>query len=95
MRVAFAGTPEVALASLDAIAASPHEVVAVITRPDARAGRGRALVASPVAQRATDLGVPVLKPEHPAIPAFKQTLLHWTSTAVRWSPTARCCRARP
>ncbi len=74
MRVAFAGTPGVAVPSLDAIAASDHELVAVITRPDAPAGRGRKLVASPVAERAEELGVPVLKPEHPRDPDFQQAL---------------------
>ena len=49
MKLVFAGTPEVALPSLEALIASRHEVVAVVTRPDAPAGRGRRLVASPVA----------------------------------------------
>jgi methionyl-tRNA formyltransferase len=70
MRVVFAGTPEVAVPALDAIAESAHELVGVVTRPDAPSGRGRKLVASPVAQRAEDLGVPVLKPEHPKHPDF-------------------------
>ncbi|MBZ5733858.1 methionyl-tRNA formyltransferase [Nocardioides sp. TRM66260-LWL] len=74
MRVVFAGTPEVALPPLDAIAASGHELVGVVTRPDAPAGRGRRLVASPVAQRAEELGVPVLKPEHPRDPEFQAAL---------------------
>jgi methionyl-tRNA formyltransferase len=74
MRVVFAGTPEVALPSLDAIAASGHELVGVVTRPDAPAGRGRKLVASPVAERAAALGLPVLKPEHPKDPEFQQEL---------------------
>ncbi len=74
MRVVFAGTPEVALPSLEAIAASRHELVGVVTRPDAPAGRGRKLVASPVAQRAEELGVPVLKPEHPKDPEFQEAL---------------------
>ena len=74
MRVAFAGTPEVALPSLDAIASSRHELVAVVTRPDAPAGRGRRLVASPVARRAEELGVPVLKPDHPRDPEFQDRL---------------------
>jgi methionyl-tRNA formyltransferase len=74
MKLAFAGTPEVAVPSLDAIAASAHELVGVVTRPDAPAGRGRKLVASPVAQRAEELGVPVLKPEHPRDPEFQQQL---------------------
>ena len=74
MRVVFAGTPEVAVPSLDAIAASTHDLVGVVTRPDAPAGRGRHLVASPVAQRAAELGVPVLKPEHPRDPDFQAAL---------------------
>ncbi|MCA1982794.1 methionyl-tRNA formyltransferase [Nocardioides nematodiphilus] len=74
MRVVFAGTPEVAVPSLDAIADSQHELVGVVTRPDAAAGRGRKLVASPVAQRAEELGIPVLKPEHPRDPEFQEAL---------------------
>ncbi|WP_244927839.1 methionyl-tRNA formyltransferase [Nocardioides sp. W7] len=74
MRLVFAGTPEVAVPALDAIAASRHELVGVITRPDAPAGRGRKLVASPVAQRAAELGVPVLKPDHPRDPDFQAAL---------------------
>ncbi len=74
MRVVFAGTPEVAVPSLDAVAASRHDLVAVVTRPDAPAGRGRKLVASPVAQRAEELGLPVLKPKHPRHPEFQEAL---------------------
>jgi methionyl-tRNA formyltransferase len=74
MRVVFAGTPEVAVPALDAIASSAHELVGVVTRPDAPAGRGRKLVASPVALRAEELGVPVLKPEHPRDPEFQVAL---------------------
>jgi len=74
VRVVFAGTPEPALPALEAVAASRHELVGVVTRPDAPAGRGRRLVASPVAQRAEELGVPVLKPEHPGDPGFQAEL---------------------
>lgn len=74
MRLVFAGTPEVAVPSLDALAASPHDVVAVVTRPDAPAGRGRKLLPSPVAVRAEQLGIPVLKPSHPRDPEFQATL---------------------
>lgn len=74
MRVVFAGTPEVAVPALEAVAASRHELVGVVTRPDAPSGRGRRLVASPVAQRAEQLGVPVLKPEHPRDPDFQAAL---------------------
>lgn len=62
MRLAFAGTPEVALPPLRALLAAGHDLVAVITRPDAPAGRGRALQASPVAAFAEEQGLPVLKP---------------------------------
>jgi methionyl-tRNA formyltransferase len=74
MRVVFAGTPEVALPSLAAIAASSHDVVGVVTRPDARSGRGRTLAPSPVAEAAAALGVPVLKPGHPREPEFQTAL---------------------
>jgi methionyl-tRNA formyltransferase len=74
MRVVFAGTPEPALPALDALSHSRHELVGVVTRPDAPAGRGRRLVASPVAERAEQLGVPALKPAHPRDPAFQEEL---------------------
>ncbi len=66
MRILFAGTPDVAVASLDAIVAAGHEVVGVLTRADAPAGRGRKLVASPVSQRAQELGLPVFTPHRVA-----------------------------
>src|SRR5690625_4415855 len=59
MRVVFAGTPEFALPTLNALAASDHELVGVLTQPDRPAGRGRKLHAPPVKQRAGELGVPV------------------------------------
>ena len=74
MRVVFAGTPAVALPALEAVVASAHDLVGVVTRPDAPAGRGRRLVASPVAQRAEELGLPVLKPDHPRDPEFQDAL---------------------
>src|SRR4051812_19985228 len=63
MRLVFAGTPETAVPSLEALLASRHDVVAVVTRPDAPAGRGRRLTASPVGVRAAEAGIEVLKPE--------------------------------
>ncbi len=74
MRVVFAGTPDVALPSLRAIADSAHDLVAVVTRPDAPTGRGRRMAASPVADAAEELGVPVLKPDHPREPDFQDRL---------------------
>jgi methionyl-tRNA formyltransferase len=65
VRIVFGGTPDVAVPSLDALADSQHELVAVVTRPDAPSGRGKKLTASPVARRAAELGIEVLKPQRP------------------------------
>jgi len=68
--VVFAGTPAPALASLDALIASRHEVVAVVTRPPARAGRGRRAEASPVETTAREHGIDVLTPQRPGDEEF-------------------------
>jgi methionyl-tRNA formyltransferase len=70
MRLVFAGTPEAAVPSLDALLKSGHDVAAVVTRPDAPAGRGLRLAPSPVAQRAESAGVEVLKPARSGDPDF-------------------------
>ncbi|GMA39890.1 methionyl-tRNA formyltransferase [Mobilicoccus caccae] len=70
MRVVFAGTPEVAVPSLEALIASGHEVLAVVTRPDARAGRGRGLRPSPVRVCAQEAGIEVLTPTTVRDPEF-------------------------
>jgi len=70
MRLVFAGTPEAAVPALDALLASRHEVAAVVTRPDAPAGRGRRVEASPVARRAASAGLEVLTPDRPRDPEF-------------------------
>jgi methionyl-tRNA formyltransferase len=75
MRLIFAGTPAVAVTALDAIVQSPHEVVAVVTRPDSRRGRGQNQGASPVSQRAAELGIPLLKPGSLRDAAFEHELV--------------------
>src|SRR6266849_5155126 len=70
MRLVFAGTPQTAVPALDALLASRHEVAAVVSRPDAPAGRGRKVEASPVARRAAAAGVEVLTPARPRDPEF-------------------------
>ncbi|MER7587386.1 methionyl-tRNA formyltransferase [Micromonospora sp. NPDC127501] len=74
MRVIFAGTPAVAVPALAAVAASRHELVAVVTRPDAPAGRGRGLARSPVGAWADEHGVEVLTPARPRDPEFLDRL---------------------
>ncbi len=71
MRIVFAGTPAPALPSLRRLIASPrHEVVAVLTRPDAAAGRRGTPMPSPVAALAAEAGIPVLRPARPNSPDF-------------------------
>jgi methionyl-tRNA formyltransferase len=82
VRLAFAGTPEVALPSLEALLASRHDVVAVVTRPDAPAGRGRSLRPSPVKELALARGLEVLDPVHPRDPAFQARLAELGVDAV-------------
>ncbi len=83
MRVVFAGTPPAAVPALEAVLRSRHDLVAVVTRPDAPAGRGRRLVASAVADATARLtasgsptggGVEVLKPRSPKDPEFLRRL---------------------
>ena len=77
LRIAFAGTPEFALPALDALASSAHRLVGILTQPDRPAGRGRALRASAVKQRALELGVPVAQPERLASDADRAALTLW------------------
>src|ERR1700677_2194247 len=74
MRLVFAGTPETAVRSLEALLASRHDVIAVLTRPDAPSGRGRHVEASPVALRAAEAGIEVLKPAKARDPEFLDRL---------------------
>ena len=64
MKIVFMGTPEFALASLDALVREKeHEIVAVVTQPDRPAGRGGKLAFSPIKVRALEMGLPCLQPE--------------------------------
>jgi methionyl-tRNA formyltransferase len=75
VRLVFAGTPQVAVPSLQALLASErHEVVGVITRPDAASGRGRKVSVSPVKSVAVEAGIEVLQPQRPRDPEFQARL---------------------
>ena len=76
VRLVFAGTPEPALPSLRRLVdSSRHEVIAVLTRPDAAAGRRGKPEPSPVAREALDRGIPVLRPARPNSEEFVAELL--------------------
>ncbi|MCC5794702.1 MAG: methionyl-tRNA formyltransferase [Chromatiales bacterium] len=62
-RILFAGSPEFALPTLEALLASRHQVVAVLTQPDRPAGRGRRVQPGPVKRHALDAELPVLQPD--------------------------------
>jgi methionyl-tRNA formyltransferase len=74
VRLVFAGTPAAAVTALSAILASRHSVEAVVTRPDAPAGRGRQVEQSPVAALAREAGIEVLTPLRPREPWFLDRL---------------------
>ncbi|HET7725631.1 MAG TPA: methionyl-tRNA formyltransferase, partial [Propionibacteriaceae bacterium] len=74
MRLVFAGTPVTAVPSLDAIAASTHDLVAVVTRPPSPQGRSARLVPSPVEVWARQRDVEVLTPDHPKDRDFRERL---------------------
>lgn len=73
-RIIFLGTPDFAVATLDALVAAGMEVVAVVTMPDKPAGRGQKLISSPVKQYAQRKAIPVLQPLKLKDPDFLETL---------------------
>ena len=74
MVVVFAGTPEFAVPSLRVLAAGPHRIAAVYTRPDRPAGRGRRMAHGAVKAAAIELGLPVEQPESLHTPAARERL---------------------
>ena len=70
MKTIFMGTPDFAVATLEALVQKGHEIAAVVTQPDKAVGRSKALKPSPVKERATELNIPVLQPEKAADPEF-------------------------
>ncbi|MET3860032.1 methionyl-tRNA formyltransferase [Dietzia sp. 2505] len=83
MRLVFAGTPQAAVPSLEALLTSDrHDVVAVVSRPDARTGRGRSLSRSPVAAAADTAGIEVLTPPNARDPQFAERLRELAPDAV-------------
>ncbi len=74
MRVVFWGSPEFAVPTLEALMASRHEVVGVVTQPPRPKGRGRKERPTPVARAAERAGVPVLEPTRPRGPEFVAAL---------------------
>ena len=77
LRVAFFGTPAFAVPTLDALLASDHEVVGVVTQPDRPRGRGQQVSEAPVKERARIAGVPILQPTRLKDPGFLDAFRAW------------------
>ena len=77
LRVAFAGTPDFSVPALEALVASRHAVVGVLTQPDRPKGRGRQITAGPVKAAALAHGIPVAQPLSLKDPAGRAELEAW------------------
>lgn len=77
LRIVFFGSPDFAVPTLRALAASAHPVVGVVTQPDRPRGRGQKITPGAVAQAATDLGLPLLQPAKLADAGVRETLEAW------------------
>ncbi len=77
MRIVFMGTPDFAVASLEALLAAEDPVVGVVTQPDRPKGRGQEVVASPVKQLSRQAGLPILQPTKMKDPGFLDALRSW------------------
>ncbi|MCC5796037.1 MAG: methionyl-tRNA formyltransferase [Methylophaga sp.] len=82
MRIIFAGTPEFAASSLQALLDTEHEICAVYTQPDRPAGRGRKLTPSPVKQLALQHQIPVEQPENFKNEQDRQRLEHYQADVM-------------
>ena len=74
MRLVFMGTPDFAVPTLERLASTEHEIVSVVSRPDAPRGRGRKLASTEVKVAAGALGLPVLQPDSLKDEAFQAQL---------------------
>ena len=92
MRLVVAGSPAAAVPTLRRLAASDHEIAAVLTRPPTPQGRKRVLTPTPVAQVAAELGLPVIEASR-VDDAVTARLAGSTSTWASSSRTAHCCAA--
>jgi methionyl-tRNA formyltransferase len=92
MRIIFMGTPQFAVASLDALIKAGCDIVAVITAPDKPAGRGQKLNQSAVKQYADENGIKVLQPEKLKTLNFYRNWKPLRPICRWWLPSACCPR---
>ena len=74
MRIIFMGTPDFAVPTLEALVTGGHEVIAAVTQPDKPKGRGKAVLMTPVKEKALEYGIPVYQPVKAREPEFIEVL---------------------
>ena len=74
MRVIFMGTPDFSVPALEALVKGGHQVIAAVTQPDKPKGRGKAVLMTPVKEKALEMGIPVYQPVKVREPEFVKTL---------------------
>ena len=82
MRIVFMGTPDCSVPALEALVEGGHEVVAAITQPDKPKGRGKAVLMTPVKEKAMELGIPVYQPVKVREPEFVEKLRQMEPDAI-------------
>ena len=82
MRIVFMGTPDFSVPALEALVEGGHEVVAAITPPDKPKGRGKAVLMTPVKEKAMELGIPVYQPVKVREPEFVEKLRQMEPDAI-------------
>ena len=74
MRIVFMGTPDFSVPALEALVKGGHQVIAAVTQPDKPKGRGKAVLMTPVKEKALEMGIPVYQPVKVREPEFVKTL---------------------
>ena len=74
MRTVFMGTPDFSVPALEALVKGGHQVIAAVTQPDKPKGRGKAVLMTPVKEKALEMGIPVYQPVKVREPEFVKTL---------------------
>lgn len=74
MRIVFMGTPDFSVSALNCLVEAGHEVIACVTQPDKPKGRGKAVLMTPVKERAAELGIPVYQPVKVREQSFQEQL---------------------
>ena len=82
MRIVFMGTPDFSVPALEALAEGGHQVIAAVTQPDKPKGRGKAVLMTPVKEKALELGIPVYQPAKVREPEFVELLREMAPDAI-------------